>query len=81
MSKEPIYISVTEKLPYGYGAVYVSNVLNEETYGMYVMGKHFLDEGKWIIMGKYSNFIPVKWREIPEEDRQLPKFKEAFKMK
>ena len=80
MSKEQKYISVTEKLPWGYGAVYASDGV-EEKYGRYAMIKHFLDEGKWTIMGNNSNFVPVKWREIPNEDRELPKFKESFKMK
>ena len=80
MKKDRNWISVEEKLPYGCGAVHVLTATENEYYGSYRMGKHFLDEGRWLIMDKdpKSCFL-IKWAEISDAEREVPEFKKYFK--
>jgi|GEM_PF-6749360 len=75
--KDVEWVKSADKKPYGCGAVYVTDGTNVY-YGNYRFIKHFLDEGRWIIIGTSQDFTPTQWAEIPETDRELPTFKSVF---
>lgn len=53
------------------GKVMLRNKTGEIAYGMHVFNRHFLDEGRWLIMGHNpQTFCPVEYRECTDKEEQ-----------